>query len=218
MPVDRRVHLSAGRHHADADRLVLAMDVARRERLRKRKTRGFVFRDDHEPRRVLVEPVHDAGTRQFRELRVVGKERVLEGLVRIAGAGMNDESGRLVDDDDVRVLPGDRERDVLRNRRDRVLVRRVERDALSARDDIARPRHAAVDAQLSGVDPALDARARILRQRVRQGLVETPAGRLQRQPQFALVSGGTHGGQDGSLFVILRRINSRGPVLCSQTE
>ena len=43
----------------------------------------------------------------------MGDERVDQGAVDIAGAGMHDEAGRLVDDDDGVVLVSDIERDCL---------------------------------------------------------------------------------------------------------
>ena len=92
----------------------------------------------------------------------------------------------------------------LRDVRDGVLVGRVELDALAAGDDVAWPQHAAIDAQHSVVDPALQARARELRQGVGQRLVEAPPGRLRRQAQFALVTGGTHAGRERSFAGILR--------------
>ncbi len=117
---------------------------------------------------------------------------------------MHDETGRLVHDQDVLVLPGDAERQRLGDVRDGVLVGRVQLDALAAGDDVARPQHAAVDAQHAVVDPALQARARKFRQGVGQRLVEAPPGRLRRQSQFALVTGGTHAGREWSFAGILR--------------
>ncbi len=175
VPIDRRVHLAACRHHADADRLVLAVNAASRKRLPERHARGFVARDDQQPRGVLVEAVHDAGARQLRELRVVRQQRVLQGAGRVAGAGMHDQARGLLHDQHVAVLPGDGQRDVLRRRRHRVVVRRVEHDAFATGDDVARPRDAAIDQQHPVVDPALQARAREFRQGVGERLIEAPA-------------------------------------------
>ena len=219
MPVDRRVHLAARRHDADADRLVLAVDLARGERLGERGARRLAARDDQEPRGVLVEPVHDAGARQLREPRVVREQRVLQRVVRIAGAGMHDEARRLVDDQDVLVLPGDR--------RARCPARRPRRRPRPGASSSMRSPPATMSRgrgtrpstrSMPVVDPALQARARELGQGVGERLVEAPSGRLRRQAQFALVTGGTHAGRERSFAGILRRFNSRGPVLCSQPE
>ncbi len=140
----------------------------------------------------------------FARRGVVREQRVLQRVVRVARAGMHDETGRLVHDQDVCVLPGDDERQRLRDVRDGVLVGRVELDTFAAADDVARPQHAAIDAQHAVVDPALQARARELRQGVGQRLVEAPSGRLRRQAQFALVTGGTHAGLERSFAGILR--------------
>ena len=60
--------------------------------------------DDQQAARVLVEAVHDARPRHAADARearaAMGDQRVDERAGRIAGAGMHDEPGRLVDDDD----------------------------------------------------------------------------------------------------------------------
>ena len=69
--------------------------------------------DDHEPRRIAIEAMHDAGApfgsaRQGRSARDQGVD---QGVVPVAGGRMNDETGRLVDDREVLVLEEYVERD-----------------------------------------------------------------------------------------------------------
>ena len=71
--------------------------------------------DHQQAARVLVEPVHDARARQRRQRRRVMQQRVEQRAVAIAAARMHDQSGRLVDDEQRRVLVDDRQRDRLRD-------------------------------------------------------------------------------------------------------
>ena len=82
--------------------------------------RAVVLRDDQHARGVLVEPVHDAGPQlaaDAGEIPAVVKQRVHERSTRVAGRRMHDQTRGLVDDDQVRVLVQDDERDRLRPRR-----------------------------------------------------------------------------------------------------
>src|SRR5947209_13444478 len=68
--------------------------------------------DDHQSGRALVETVHDAGpggVAHARPLREARQQTVHECAFALSGAGMNDEPGRLVHDDDVGVVIDDRD-------------------------------------------------------------------------------------------------------------
>jgi hypothetical protein len=60
--------------------------------------------------------VDDAGARQQLQRRVAEQQGVDQGPVRIAGAGMHHQPGRLVDHEDVFILVQDVQRDVLGHR------------------------------------------------------------------------------------------------------
>jgi hypothetical protein len=86
------------------ERQVGALEPAAADEVGERCVRLLRARDDHEPGCVAVEPVHDP-----RPLGVVAaadrpRERVDERSRRVAGAGMHDEPGRLVDHEQVLVL------------------------------------------------------------------------------------------------------------------
>ena len=69
--------------------------------------RLVVFRDDEKPRRVLVEPVHDARTNNavYRaERRQIVQKRVHESAVFTAARRVHDHTLRLVNDGDVVVF------------------------------------------------------------------------------------------------------------------
>ena len=76
-----------------------------------------VLGDEHHAARVLVEAMDDAGAElaaDAAQVVHVKEQRVDERLVGVAGGGMDDQAGGLVDHDDVVVLVEDREREVLR--------------------------------------------------------------------------------------------------------
>ena len=54
--------------------------------------------------RVLVEAMHEPGTRHQSELRIEREERVLQRVAGVAGPGVHDQSGGLVDDEERAVL------------------------------------------------------------------------------------------------------------------
>ncbi len=74
--------------------------------------------DDEQPRRVLVDAVDDAGAGDAADARQAAvamvEERVDQRAVEIARGGMDDQPGRLVDDEEMLVLIGDDEGDILR--------------------------------------------------------------------------------------------------------
>ena len=79
--------------------------------------RAVVLGDHHQPGRVLVEPVHDAGPAHPADAgqagAAMGDQRVDQRAGLVAGRRMHHEALRLVDDDDVVVLVDDIERDIL---------------------------------------------------------------------------------------------------------
>ena len=77
--------------------------------------RAVVLGDDEQARRILVEPVDDAGPLDPADARqavaAMGDERIHERAGFVTGGRMHHEPGRLVDDDEVIVLVDDVERD-----------------------------------------------------------------------------------------------------------
>jgi hypothetical protein len=69
---------------------------------------------DEQARRIAVEPVHDAGAVLLPTPGPSG-ETVDERTARVAGRRMNDDTGRLVDDEQLIVLVGDPELHLFRN-------------------------------------------------------------------------------------------------------
>ncbi len=87
------------------------------ERANEPRHRLFALGDDDESARILVQPVHDTGTRHAadaREGRAVVEERVHERAREMSGRRMHHHPGRLVHDQHIRVFVDDRERYRLR--------------------------------------------------------------------------------------------------------
>ena len=119
--------------------------------------------DDEQARGVLVEPVDDTRAPRPADARDggrVGQERRGEGGARVTGAGVDDDAGRLVEDEDVRVLEHDRER---RRLGDELLGggrRHVDLDPLAPRQPRRGLPDSAVDADAAGLDQRLEPRTR----------------------------------------------------------
>ena len=97
------------------DRQILLYEASCLHRLREPRVRGLGLRDDEDAGGVLVETVDEPGAvRLAAPLLRAEEERVHEGAVPVPDRGVDDEAGRLVEDEEVLVLEEDRERDVLR--------------------------------------------------------------------------------------------------------
>jgi hypothetical protein len=106
-----------------------------------------------------------------------GEERLHQRPARVAGRGVDDDPGRLVDDEEVLVLVGDPERHLLRLQRSGGR-RRLELDRLAAREPVALGARLAVDQHRALLEQPLGCGARAeLRQRGEKA-VEPLARRL----------------------------------------
>ena len=121
--------------------------------------------------------MHDAGARNGGELRRVVQQGIQQRALPVAAARMHHQAGRLVDDEDVRVLVQDRQRDVLR-----LLHRLFRQGSGFQRDAFAAPHLALgigrriVQTDFSLFHPGGKAAARMFGQQPRQRLVEAQAG------------------------------------------
>ncbi len=77
-----------------------------------------VFSDDHAAGGVFIEPMDDAGshlTADAAKVVTMMEEGIDEGAVWVPGCGVDDQSGRFIEHEDVFVLKEDLQRDVLGN-------------------------------------------------------------------------------------------------------
>ena len=96
VPTDRFIDPAAASRRPDAQRQVFATDLARRQRRHQPRVRGRCPRHDQYAAGVLVEPMHEPGSRHACEVGVVRQQCVLQRVRAIAGTGMHDQPGRLV--------------------------------------------------------------------------------------------------------------------------
>src|SRR4051812_37490173 len=116
----------------------------------------------------------DAGTRQRGQRRRMMEECVEEGAVAVATAGMNDQSRRLVDDEDGVVFMNDRKIDRLRRvDKHRRFDDRGHDDSLPSANALLAFGDRAVERDMASIDPILEPAARMLRAQPRERLIES---------------------------------------------
>ena len=134
---DRRLDPAGARcRDAANERGIRALERAFPDEVGKAAVRLLGARDDHQARRVAVEPMDDAGPSRLPAGNGAG-EQVDERSARPARAWMDDEAGRLVDDGEVLVLPGDRGQRARRCRLRRGLLGCGKLDALAPFEAVA---------------------------------------------------------------------------------
>jgi hypothetical protein len=183
---DRRLDRSSPRTWATLhEREVLALERTGADERLQLLVGLLALRDDEQPRRVAVEPVDDPSAL----LHAPGgdaDQTMNERAARVARGRVHDDAGRLVDDEQVLVLPGDAQRHRLVALDRCGACGRLERDLLPALEP-PRLRAALPVDEHAGRDHALRRRARAYV--VGDEAVETRAGRVVRDAD------GAHGPQ-----------------------
>ena len=136
---ERRVDRAFGRlRNAGDDRQVAPVDAVGGELLGQPLMGDVVLGDDQQARRILVDPVDDPGPRHAADAATgsaaMMEQRVDQRPVAVAGGGMDDQPGGLVDHQQMLVLEDDRQRDVLRLVMGRLRLGDRQREALVAVD------------------------------------------------------------------------------------
>ena len=164
---------------AVAEREVFTADLARRERPHQR---GMGLRrsgDQHRPCRILVEAVHDPGTRHERKRRIERKQRVLKRSTAVARPRVHHQACRLVDHPERRIPMQHAERHPGVARRHALVGHELGRDTQGLAAHEPAPSHRRgirIDLHAAVVDPTLQPGARVLRQQLRQRDVQALAG------------------------------------------
>ena len=117
---------------------ILTAEIARPsmigELLGEPPVRGVRLGHDHEPARVLVQPVDDArpgnAANAGEALAAMGDERVHKRSVQVSGAWVDDQPGRFVDHDEAVILVNHRESDRFAGERVRLHGRHLDLEAL----------------------------------------------------------------------------------------
>ncbi len=179
---DRRVDLAAALGgHAEDERQVLLPHLAGGELRRQGAVRGVVLGDQDQARGPAVETVDDPGPQHAADAGEVAdavQQGVHQGSAGGAGTGMDDEPGRLVDHEQVRVLVDDVERDGLRLWLRRRCRRDVDGDELPLAESRRRAGGRAVEEHVPLRDQPLQACPRERGQRAREPGVQALAERV----------------------------------------
>jgi len=162
-PSVRRVELAAIGGRAVHDGAVPLVDRARLELGLQRAQGRLGLGDDEAARGVAVEAVDDAGA-QFAadadQVLHLMEQAVHDGGVGDAGPRVDRDAGRLVDDQEVRVVVEHRHGQVDRLQLGRADLGQIDDDRRAQRRSFGRLRGAAIDADVTLVDQLLDPRAR----------------------------------------------------------
>jgi hypothetical protein len=136
-----------------------------------------VFGDDHHAARFLVEAVDDAGPKlapDTAQVAYVKQESIDQRLVAMAGCGVNDEAGRLVDYDDVLILVKHKNRKVLRLDPGRKWRRKIDFYGLSGRDALRRFAHnRRIKSDLTFFDETGQRAAAVIRKQLREHAIQS---------------------------------------------
>ena len=179
MAADGRLDGAAGGEPAGHQGAVLAVDLALRQSRHQALMCQWGAGHHHQAGGVLVQAVHDAGTRQARQALVVVQQGVLQGAVGVARGRVHHQPGGLVDHQQVLVLVADLQRDGLGKAFHLPLRLGVQFHPVAGRDLVALSGGAAVEQGTALADPGLQAAARVVVEQPRQRLVQTPTRQLR---------------------------------------
>ena len=137
-PIARVDRALLGLRRAPDQRLVDPGQVVGGKQLREAVVGGVVLGHHHDARRVLVEPVDDPRPPHAADAReavaAMGQQGVDQRLVGVAGSGMDDQPGRLVEDEQIVILEQDIEVDRLRLGLGRLGRRNIDDETLAGFD------------------------------------------------------------------------------------
>jgi hypothetical protein len=170
---------------------------------------GVALRHHHHAAGVLVEAVDDAGAQlaaDAGQIGAVGEQGVDQGAARVSGRRMDDQAGRLVDDDQVRILVEDGQRDRLGGELDRRRRTQPDLDPVAVAELGARlVDGGAVQADVPLLDQPLDLGA---------GQLRVAAGEegVEARPHL-LVAGARRGGVELELLDAAARVGRAHQIL-----
>ena len=148
-------------HHTPDQRHVLLLDLAILELTGKLLVRRVVLGYHHQPRGAAIQSMHDARASLAADATQIVdmmEQRIHQRPGLVSSGGMHDHAGGLVDDDDVRVLIDDRERQVFRRWLRIDQLRQGDGDRATGLDAEVRLRRTAVNMDEPFVDEPLQLR------------------------------------------------------------
>ncbi len=148
---------------------------------------SFVVRRHHQAATCfLIQPMHDPRplfSANSGEIPAMVKKRIDERMLLMAGSGMDDESGRLVDDEQVLVFEKNAQRNVFRGQIDFLRRWLIQFDPVSRPNSLTWARRLPIQPNEPIADQLLEPGARVLRERAGQEKVQTLPGFLGRHDE-----------------------------------
>ena len=135
-----------------------------------------ITRYHHHTGRILIQPVHDARTRQLLQARIAGKQAVHQRSVPMTRRWMDHQASRFIDHENIRILMQDIEFDILRLIRDDCLFGNIQLHLVTAVNLLPGFADLLIELDESLLNPLLDAAARIFGQQLLQRMVQAVAG------------------------------------------
>ena len=178
---DRAIDLPRRHKQAVNQCNIFASHAARLQLTHKMRLSQIVARHHHQTGRVLVQTVHDPGSRNPRQLRITVQEAVQQRAMPVSCTGVRDQPCGLVHHNPVRAFADDIEGDRLGRK-----GQAFRRGLLPYCDDIARPDDladlgsSAVDVHPARLDPALQTVTRMAIQQRGQHFIESIGSRADR--------------------------------------
>ena len=159
---DRRVDLATGSDDTDHDALVDTADTAALQLGNQLGLRLDGLGNHHQTGGVLVQAVHDTGARHIDDVRHVMQQSVEQRAIGVACCGVNHQTGRFVDHQNLIVLVDDIKLNILRQpfTLGFLLGNKIQNGA--AMHDVTRTQNSAIHSQAAVFDPGGKARARVL--------------------------------------------------------
>jgi outer membrane protein assembly factor BamD len=184
---DRFIHLRPFGHHALHQRKVAAPHRTLGQLVGQPCHRGFAFRHHHQAARVLVQAMNDARTRQCGLGPEAVKKSVQQRARPIPGSRMHHQTSPLVDNQQIPIFMDHLELDRLGGKC-RVGLERLglHQQGFDTDQSVPPAEHALIPADRAQFDPALQSRARELRQALREETVK-PLACGARRRQFEQV-------------------------------
>ena len=180
--IDSSIDFTPAGKNPVADSEVLAGYRAIRECPNQGGMRRQRLRDEQQSTGVFVQPMNDAGTRQRFQLRHMRQQAVHERTAGVPRARMHDQSGGLVDDQQIVVFEYDLERHGFGLGAHNDVSCNVQDDGLTALNRVARPPGCPIDEHRAVKQPCLEAAARIVGKHPGQRLVQSLTGQLVGDP------------------------------------
>jgi len=178
VPPDGFINLGPIRCVALHQRQIATPHPARRNLISKMGHGALGSGYHHQAAGVLVQPMNDPRARQSGLAHEAMEQAVQQGAVPVTGTGVHHQAGVLIDHQERIVFVGQIERNLFGRKRSLGLQRlHLDQQGFDSGQSVPAPQHTLVPADRSELDPALQPRTGILRQRPREEPIQALAVR-----------------------------------------